>query len=133
MKKILVIGGSYQGKTKWVQEHYPQYKKCFVEEMLKLNAAGKQENGIFVNQFHMQIKQWMKEKEDIQKNVALLLKNPSWIIVSDEVGSGIVPLEKEDRDWRETTGRILCDVAGEADEVYRIYCGIPTKIKGSDS
>lgn len=129
MEKILVIGGSYQGKTKWVQEHYPEYKERAADEIIKQNQAGSFQEQIWVNGFQKYMKQWLVQKQEYQKNVALLLQNPSWVIVSDEVGSGIVPLEKEDREWREATGRMLCEIAKEADEVYRMYCGIAVKIK----
>ena len=51
------------------------------------------------------------------------------MITSDEVGLGIVPLDRKVREWREATGRALCRIAAEADEVYRVSCGIGMKIK----
>ena len=51
------------------------------------------------------------------------------IIISDEISSGIVPLKKEDRMWREETGRCLQYLSKESSCVYRIFCGIPTIIK----
>ena len=52
------------------------------------------------------------------------------VIVMDEVGSGIVPMEKADRLWREACGRCGCMIAARADRVIRLVCGIPTIIKG---
>ena len=52
------------------------------------------------------------------------------IIISDEISSGIVPLKKEDRMWREETGRCLQFLSKESSSVYRVFCGIPTIIKG---
>ena len=51
------------------------------------------------------------------------------IIISDEISSGIVPLKKEDRMWREETGKCLQYLSKESSCVYRIFCGIPTIIK----
>ena len=51
------------------------------------------------------------------------------IIICDEISSGIVPLKKEDRMWREETGRCLQYLSKESSCVYRIFCGIPTIIK----
>jgi adenosylcobinamide kinase/adenosylcobinamide-phosphate guanylyltransferase len=52
------------------------------------------------------------------------------IVISDETGNGIVPADAEDRRVRETTGRLCCRIAQNADEVYRVFAGIPVKIKG---
>lgn len=132
MKKILVIGGAHQGKTEWVQETFPQYQNISIEKLLEEDKLGKTRDEIWLNQFHLIIKQWLSEKKEYGKIVELFQKKTSWLIVSDEIGNGIVPINKEDRKWREETGRVLCELAKEADEVYRIYCGIPTKIKGSE-
>lgn len=51
------------------------------------------------------------------------------IITCTEVGSGVVPFEKNERDYREDVGRICIELAKRADRVIRIYCGIPTIIK----
>lgn len=52
------------------------------------------------------------------------------IVICNEVGSGIIPLSVEDRTAREETGRLCTRLAGEADAVIRMVCGIPTVIKG---
>ena len=41
----------------------------------------------------------------------------------------MVPLEPEDRRWREITGSILTALAKEAAEVHRVVCGIGQRIK----
>jgi len=59
----------------------------------------------------------------------LLRENPDLVIVTDELGCGIVPMEKRDRLWREMTGRICTCLAAKADEVTRVVCGIGTRLK----
>lgn len=51
------------------------------------------------------------------------------ILICDELGCGVVPVLREDRNWREDTGRILCDLAARAESVERIICGIPVRIR----
>ena len=41
----------------------------------------------------------------------------------------ITPLDRTDRDWRERVGRLCCRLAAEADEVYRVHCGLGVRIK----
>jgi adenosylcobinamide kinase/adenosylcobinamide-phosphate guanylyltransferase len=52
------------------------------------------------------------------------------IIVSNEVGLGVVPANKLGRDFRDIAGRVNQVVAKEADEVYFMVSGIASKIKG---
>lgn len=52
------------------------------------------------------------------------------LILCAEVGSGVVPLERAERDWREATGRLCVQLAKEASAVVRIVAGIPVAIKG---
>lgn len=51
------------------------------------------------------------------------------VVVCDEVGSGVIPLEKARRLGREATGRLCCRLAAEATRVVRLVAGIPTVIK----
>lgn len=53
------------------------------------------------------------------------------IVLCDEIGCGVVPFEKEKDDWREQTGRLLCDLAARAGLVVRVYAGLGQAIKGS--
>ena len=51
------------------------------------------------------------------------------VVICQEVGSGVIPLEKEARQMREYTGRLCTVLAEQADRVVRLFCGIPTIIK----
>jgi adenosylcobinamide kinase/adenosylcobinamide-phosphate guanylyltransferase len=52
------------------------------------------------------------------------------IMVSNEVGQGVVPSFKAGRVFRDLAGLANQLVAHEADEVYVMWAGIPQKIKG---
>lgn len=54
---------------------------------------------------------------------------PDCIVICDELGCGVVPMDYEDRAWRERTGRLLCDLAAKATRVDRVFCGIPMRLK----
>ncbi|MBO7682078.1 MAG: bifunctional adenosylcobinamide kinase/adenosylcobinamide-phosphate guanylyltransferase [Clostridia bacterium] len=51
------------------------------------------------------------------------------IILCTEVGSGLVPVDGEERKAREAAGRLSIRLAEQADEVYRVVCGIAKKLK----
>jgi adenosylcobinamide kinase/adenosylcobinamide-phosphate guanylyltransferase len=50
-------------------------------------------------------------------------------IISNEVGTGIVPDNKLARQFRDLAGALNQKVAASADEVYLVTAGIPVKIK----
>ena len=56
-------------------------------------------------------------------------KNPDLILVTNELGYGVVPVDRFDREYREKTGRVCCEIAKQATEVHRVICGIGTVIK----
>ena len=53
------------------------------------------------------------------------------VIVSDEVGSGIVPMHPVSRAYRDLVGIAHQRVAAAADEVYLFVAGLPLTLKGS--
>lgn len=56
-------------------------------------------------------------------------KDCNLFIVTNEVGSGIVPMHPTSRAFRDMQGRINQRLAQAADEVYACISGIPVKIK----
>ena len=70
----------------------------------------------------------------IKRKVTQLIKQArgfscTTIIVSGEVGAGVVPDNKSAADFRDLLGSANQIVAGYADEVYSVIAGIPVKIK----
>ena len=64
---------------------------------------------------------------------ALLAANPNIILICDEVGCGVVPIDPAQRTWREQVGRLCCRLAKRAERVERIFCGLPMTLKGDSS
>lgn len=52
------------------------------------------------------------------------------VLISNEVGLGIVPDNRMAREFRDHAGRLHQDVAAIADTVYFIAAGLPLKMKG---
>ena len=51
------------------------------------------------------------------------------VVICNEVGSGIIPMDANDRMAREQTGRLCIQLAKRAEKVVRMVCGIPNIIK----
>lgn len=128
----LVIGGFAQGKLHYVLKKYGR-ENCIIWDGAISDqelSAGEANRKIVFNHFHHWVKERLSQggcpREECQ---ALLEKYPDCIIISDEIGNGIVPVDAAQREWREKTGRLLVELAGQAEEVERILCGISQKIK----
>ncbi|HWP50467.1 MAG TPA: bifunctional adenosylcobinamide kinase/adenosylcobinamide-phosphate guanylyltransferase [Clostridia bacterium] len=52
------------------------------------------------------------------------------VVICDEIGCGVVPVNDGERAWRETVGRACCMLALKAERVIRVQCGIGFVIKG---
>lgn len=132
----LVIGGYAQGKLCYVIQHFSIDKENVVDmadEKKLLDGDIEKtddEATIVLYHFHIWIKNELAEGNNPEEKLEKILKRfPDCIILSDEIGNGIVPMDAFDREYRDRLGRILISLAKEADEVVRVICGIGQKIK----
>ena len=51
------------------------------------------------------------------------------VVVSNELGGGLVPMEPEARRFRDLAGQVNQQFAQEADEVYVVMTGLPLRLK----
>lgn len=129
---IFVIGGEYQGKLNYVLNLTKLKREDMVDGVC--GSEKELEEKQIIYNFHLLIKRLLKKDENIEfvegKIKDIIQKNPEVIIISNEIGYGVVPIDKFDRKYRELAGRISCELAKEAKEVHRVICGIGSIIKG---
>lgn len=124
----LVIGGYAQGKLSYVLDRYGEQDSCVMDRELEMTHVS--QHKVIVNHFHTWVRSCMETGENPEQMIEeFLKKNPDCIIVSDEVGNGIVPMEPIEREYRERVGRILIMLAKQAESVERVICGIGQRIK----
>jgi len=114
---ILIIGGAYQGKFEYAKANF-------------------KEGHQIINNFHKYVRKTMQQGKDPEleakqlMNKAVLAGNADkLVLVSDEVGSGIVPIDAFEREFREKNGRVNCYLAGQAEQVIRVTAGNGTRFK----
>lgn len=138
----LVIGGAHQGKSEYAKRKYGRMhpdasdgtkenfvwadgENCSFEELYSCGG---------IEHFELLIKRMLKAGEDISTLPAQIAeKNPDLVIVSTEIGYGLVPVDAFDREYREQTGRILTELAKRSSRVDRVVCGIGVTLKGEES
>ena len=106
----LYIGGMGQGQEMLARQENPQAE--------------------IITDFHVLVRTWIDDGLDPQEQTAMLCQmHPQAVIVSDEVGCGVVPMGRENRFWREQVGRAQCLIAARSEQVTRVLCGIGVRIK----
>ena len=51
------------------------------------------------------------------------------VITGDEISSGVIPVDKFERQWRDETGRVYQFFSSRADSVERVFAGLAIKLK----
>ena len=59
-------------------------------------------------------------------------QDASWIVVSNEVGLGIVPMTQLGREYADRLGRVNQLVAAEADNVWFVAAGLPHQLEAAE-
>ncbi|MCR5525927.1 MAG: bifunctional adenosylcobinamide kinase/adenosylcobinamide-phosphate guanylyltransferase [Lachnospiraceae bacterium] len=107
---ILILGGFAQGKTEYAKKKYPERH--------------------IVDDYAQSFRKWLSDGTDPEREIAeILRKEPECVIISDEVSSGVIPMDKFEREYRERLGRSLVKLAAEAEHVERIFAGIGVALK----
>lgn len=129
---ILITGGAFQGKLEAAKALF--LEKGYGKDPLILEGtqivSKQMQKADIIHRFHLWIRSLLKEEKDPYKMAEELLKaNPHVILILDQMGCGIVPMDAFDRKYRETVGRIGCMLAKQAQEVYLLNCGIVRRLK----
>ncbi len=129
---ILITGGAFQGKLEAAEELFSEKESG--KEPLVLEGTQKElerlQKADIIHDFHLWIRGILEESKDPYEMTEKLLEtNPSVIIILNQMGCGIVPIDSFDRKYRETVGRIGCLLAQKAEEVYLLNCGIARRLK----
>jgi adenosylcobinamide kinase / adenosylcobinamide-phosphate guanylyltransferase len=101
----------------------------------RLEALDDPAHVILVDCLTLWVTNLMMEERDIAKETARLTAfvgraRAKLVLVSNEVGLGIVPENRMAREFRDHSGRLHQAVAQGAAEVYFIAAGLPLKMKG---
>ena len=124
---IIVFGGAYQGKTDFVKERFgladDDIFECTEDGLFDLDRKA-------VSHLERFILKRIRDGNEVFgyfEEIADKLKDK--IIICDDIYCGVVPIEKEQRLWRDNVGKQMQIFCREADEVYRVYCSLGERLK----
>ena len=113
---VLIVGGMAQGKLAFARE--------------KLGVTAWSEGALGPEDCVHGLQQVIRDLPSPREAVAAWLEaHPEGVLICDEVGCGVTPLDRGERDWRELVGRICCELAERAQAVYRVRCGLGVRLK----
>lgn len=125
----LVIGGYAQGKLSYALEKYGLQEDVVWDGILPDHTVSGKKT-LVINHLHHWVKNRILDGGYPEKEMETFLNDvEDCILISDEIGNGIVPLDAFEREYRERMGRVLISLARRAEEVERVICGIGQKIK----
>lgn len=134
----VIIGGAYNGKRKYVLEQLGNRPYVICEGEIPIGAFSKQEH-VVITDFEKLVLSYrnhdeLEIAEMIVRRLKQLHQQTNVICICNDIGRGIVPIEKEQRFIRDACGRVYQRLFQEANEVTRIWYGIPEVIKkGTDA
>lgn len=125
----LVIGGYAQGKLEYVLEKYHLRADMVWDSSLPADEE-KQAGTVVVDHLHSWVKKRILNGGCPEEEIRSFAERCNdCVVISDEIGNGIVPVDPVEREYRERMGRILIQLADMAEGVERVICGIGQTIK----
>ena len=123
----LIIGGAYQGKLDYVRGRFG-ISEAGIHHCTEADAPDFSKPCL--NHVERYIRHCMSSGTDPFGEIDRWIEQyPEGLLVCEDIFCGVVPVEPELRAWREACGRFVNRMANRADEVVRVFCGLPQRLK----
>lgn len=127
---ILITGGAFQGKLNYaflmLNEETDRLR--YADGVIDPFESAYEKKIVYG--FQEYVRRLLAEGKDVEEFIQhLITQNPEAVVVMNEMGCGIVPVDATDRNFREACGRAAQKLAAYSDTVYRVVCGIGMRIK----
>ena len=114
----LVIGGAFQGKLTWALAHYGL-------TMVDICDLAR-EDPVPDKKIYWHLEALTRRRGDIAPYLPLF---EHAVVITRQVGGGIVPMDGQERAWRERHGTLTQQLARQATHVTHILCGLTEELK----
>ncbi|MDM5327286.1 bifunctional adenosylcobinamide kinase/adenosylcobinamide-phosphate guanylyltransferase [Neobacillus sp. CF12] len=139
-----ITGGSFNGKRAWVKKTYGltgTWLSAYQDTPLTVNLAHINSDLLVLEGIEIWLKELTKTYDSYRSReiwIQTLNQWLSWeeaepqrklVVIGTDITKGIVPVEKENRLWRDVTGWAYQDLAAKAEKVDVIWYGLNQTIK----
>ena len=125
---VVIFGGAYQGKLDYARENFnisiDDVFEC-QDNSTDIDVTKKVICGL--EKFTFACVKAGLEARNLLADLGDMLSDK--IIIVSDISQGIVPLDANQRAWREMNGRCMLWLGKEADRVIRVFCGLGQNIK----
>ena len=123
---ILIIGGAYQGKLDYAKAAF----SLAPEDIFTCTGTEIDFSKPCVNALEEFC--YACIQHDIDPIEYVKAHREDWqdsILICNDLSSCVVPMDPVQRQWRHATGRLCQYLAGHAERVSRIFCGLEQRLK----
>ncbi|MEK4629373.1 MAG: bifunctional adenosylcobinamide kinase/adenosylcobinamide-phosphate guanylyltransferase [Solibacillus sp.] len=134
----VIIGGAYNGKRSYVDRLITTMENketIYCDGSLPEIIQASTNKRYVISRFEEIVKPYLHLKEEevasqIAGHILTISKQTEIICICTDMSRGVVPLEKEARQLRDTCGRVYQQLCQNANTVIRVWYGIPQYLKG---
>jgi adenosylcobinamide kinase/adenosylcobinamide-phosphate guanylyltransferase len=141
-----IIGGAFNGKRAWVKNTYNMYENkqwvsAYDNHPLPINLIEFAHDVVILEGVEIWLKQLSATivADKFRETWSNYLENwLTWeqagfdrklVVIGTDISKGIVPMEAENRRWRDVTGWAYQDITAKSEKVDVIWYGLNQKIK----
>jgi adenosylcobinamide kinase / adenosylcobinamide-phosphate guanylyltransferase len=139
-----ITGGAFNGKRAWVKENYGlsgTWLSAYQDHHMIAESNQIEGNLLVLEGIEVWLKNLTKSQDPYRCREIWNSTMNDWlfwektdsnrklVVIGTDITKGIVPLEKENRLWRDVTGWAYQDLAAKADTVDVIWYGLNQTIK----
>lgn len=125
---ILILGGRYQGRLDFARSAYGLGEADIFTCTDDIETIDFSKRCLaYIDRYALNRVRAGVEPADAFRNNPVLREDA--VIIATDISSGVVPMDATLRAWREANGRMNNYLAAQAEQVWRLFCGIPQRIK----
>lgn len=123
----LIIGGAYSGKLTFAVREYGLPEEALFDLSAGLPAPEDRPRALY----HLEAltRRCAASGTSAEEVLAALEPFDDAVVISREIGCGIVPMDPAERAFRELHGQVLSGLAAKARRVVRVFAGIEEVLK----
>ena len=124
----LILGGRYMGKRAHAESLYgPLRSLC---DLSRDEPESVTDAAVVIN-LQDGVRTLLRRETDVRAFFEARLEHlRRCILIGDEIGGGVVPIDSFERRWRDETGFLYQFLAQEAEIVDRVWAGLAVRMKG---